>query len=182
MAELPKAIVIHYTAGRSAANTVRHFLDPASQVSAHLVIADNGDLTQMVDLRRKAWHAGLSTITLPGGETLRALNTCSIGIELDYDGWLNTLNGGRRARTIDDVVSVHGRFWPLYPQLQVDALVNVINEIRARPQGTEEWVASPCYLTGHEDVAPGRKRDPGPAFPWTEVTERTQLTRLRAST
>lgn len=176
---LPPLIVIHYTAGRSAANTIRRFTDPASQVSAHFVIAENGEVAQMVDLARKAWHAGQSAIRLPSGSTLRALNAHSIGIELDYDGWLPTLNAGRRARSPADAIQVNNRWWPLYLQTQVDALVRVIDEIRLQPEN-DQWVASPCYLVGHEDIAPGRKLDPGPAFPWHEVTERTQLTRLRA--
>ncbi len=169
----PPVIVIHYTGGRSAANTIARFRDPASRVSAHFVIAESGDITQMVDCQKKAWHAGESQIVLPSGEHLRKLNDHSIGIELDHDGWLNTLRGGRRLRTLDQVVQRGSKFWPLYPQEQIDALVDVINGLRLR-----DWVASPAYLAGHEDIAPGRKPDPGPAFPWDEVCERVQLTRL----
>lgn len=54
----PRFLVIHYTAGSSAAGTIAWFRDPASRVSAHLVIARDGSVTQMVPFNRAAWHAG----------------------------------------------------------------------------------------------------------------------------
>lgn len=76
-------LVIHYTAGSSEAGTVAWFRNPASRVSAHLVIARDGTLTQMVPFNREAWHAGQSR-----WGSLSGLNRHSIGIELDNAGCL----------------------------------------------------------------------------------------------
>ncbi len=60
-------IIIHITEG-SAAGTRSWFKNCASQVSAHYVVSEAGDVWQMVDERYKAWHVG-------------CLNSRSIGIE-----------------------------------------------------------------------------------------------------
>jgi murein DD-endopeptidase MepM/ murein hydrolase activator NlpD len=61
-------IVVHYTTAGTVQSTINHFLNPASQVSAHYVIDKNGDIYQMVKDADKAFHA-------------RQANRTSIGIE-----------------------------------------------------------------------------------------------------
>ncbi len=63
-----RRIVLHYTTGRAVAGTISWFLNPVSKVSAHYVIARNGDIYQMVREADAAWHA-------------RSANAESIGIE-----------------------------------------------------------------------------------------------------
>ena len=48
------------------------------RVSAHLLIARNGAVTQFVPFRKRAWHAGVSCY-----QGRRAVNDFSIGIELE---------------------------------------------------------------------------------------------------
>lgn len=50
-------IVVHYTTAGNVQSTINHFLNPASQVSAHYIIDKNGDIYQMVKDADKAWHA-----------------------------------------------------------------------------------------------------------------------------
>ena len=57
---VPQYLIIHYTAGRSAESSVRHFQDPAARASAHLVIGRDGRIWQLVPFNRVAWHAGVS--------------------------------------------------------------------------------------------------------------------------
>ncbi len=64
------------------------------------------------------------------------LNSASIGIELD--------NNGRVP----------------YPQTQIDALLSLLSDLSRRYR-----IPATNYL-GHSDVAPRRKVDPGPLFPW----------------
>jgi N-acetylmuramoyl-L-alanine amidase len=64
------------------------------------------------------------------------VNSASIGIELDNDG--------RSA----------------YPQLQIDALLSLLSDLRQR------YRLPAANFLGHSDVAPRRKLDPGPLFPW----------------
>ena len=53
----PRFLIIHYTAASSAAGTISWFQNRTSKVSAHLVIARDGSITQMVAFNRLAQHA-----------------------------------------------------------------------------------------------------------------------------
>lgn len=58
-----KAVCLHITAGpvgNEYASAVSWFLNPASDVSAHFVVAPTGDITQCVDTANTAWANGLS--------------------------------------------------------------------------------------------------------------------------
>lgn len=77
----PNFIVIHHTAQDSLEKTLRTFTKPASQVSAHYVIADNGRVIHMLNDYLRAWHGGNSSW---GKNT--DINSSSIGIELDNNG------------------------------------------------------------------------------------------------
>jgi hypothetical protein len=50
-------IVIHDIEG-TYGSAIQYFQDPAAQASAHYVVSDNGDITQMVHEKDIAWHAG----------------------------------------------------------------------------------------------------------------------------
>jgi N-acetylmuramoyl-L-alanine amidase len=49
-----------------------------------------------------------------------------------------------------------------WPDAQVDAIKEVIRALFAAYPMTD--------VVGHQDIAPGRKSDPGPNFPWDKVT------------
>jgi N-acetylmuramoyl-L-alanine amidase len=59
----------------------RWLCDPASQVSCHYLVDEQGLITQMVAEEMRAWHAGISTWK---GES--DINSCSIGIEIANPG------------------------------------------------------------------------------------------------
>lgn len=67
------------------------------------------------------------------------LNASSIGIELDNSGY------------------------DAFPDAQVDALVALLDDICKRDRIPRRSVI------GHEDLAPGRKIDPGALFPWKKL-------------
>lgn len=77
----PNYIILHHTSDDTAALALNTLRDPQRQVSAHYLIARDGELYQLVDERRRAWHAGESKW---GSDT--DLNSASIGIELDNNG------------------------------------------------------------------------------------------------
>ena len=59
----PQGVVLHSTRGGNSTEgeyqgTINWFMNPASEASAHFVIARDGRITQMVGLDDKAWHAG----------------------------------------------------------------------------------------------------------------------------
>ncbi|KAJ56467.1 hypothetical protein ACMU_05860 [Actibacterium mucosum KCTC 23349] len=74
-------IVLHYTAMPSCEAALERLCDPAYEVSAHYLIARNGDVYQLVDEVNRAWHAGAG---LWG--SCNDINSHSIGIEIDNDG------------------------------------------------------------------------------------------------
>ena len=71
-------LVLHYTGMADAASAIARLCDPAAKVSAHYVVAEDGQVLRLVDEDKRAWHAGRSTWR--GRENL---NDTSIGIELE---------------------------------------------------------------------------------------------------
>jgi N-acetylmuramoyl-L-alanine amidase len=104
----PRWLVMHYTAGGSASESIGWLANPDAKASAHVVIAKDGTVTQMVDFNRRAWHAGEST-----WKGVDGLNGHSIGIELDGFGFLGNAGPGKwkfRSTSIPDsevVVATH---------------------------------------------------------------------------
>jgi len=77
----PRLIVLHYTGMVSAQEALARLCDPGSEVSAHYMIDEDGELTQLVHETKRAWHAGRAYWA---GE--RDINSASIGIELVNPG------------------------------------------------------------------------------------------------
>lgn len=129
-------VVIHYTASSEAVQALATLTDPQSDVSAHYLIEPDGKTVQLVDERRRAWHAGVGRW---GQDT--DLNSSSIGIELVNDGKAP------------------------FPDAQVNALIGLLRAVRARNR------IPPSHVIGHADLAPTRKADPGPLFPWRRLAQ-----------
>lgn len=167
----PRFLIIHYTAGISAGGAINWFLNPAASASAHLVIDRDGAVTQMMEFSKVAWHAGKSA----WGD-ITGLNRHSIGIELVNAGKLNKTGSGSWVnwagnRVADDQVYVlthkheHAPAgWQAYTQAQYDAVVEIGLLLRERYDLLD--------VLGHEDISPGRKIDPGPAFPMISLQSR----------
>lgn len=136
-------IVLHYTQGGFGGSLRTLTL---GQVSSHyLVNNDPVRIYGLVDENRRAWHAGASSWK---GHT--NLNASSIGIEIVNPGYTDTPNG---------------RIYAPYPPEQIDAVVALVKDIAKRHQ------VRPDRIVGHNDVAPLRKQDPGPAFPWQRLAD-----------
>lgn len=170
----PRFLVMHYTAGFSASGAISWLRNPASRASAHLVIDNDGDITQLVPFNIKAWHAGPSRYKGTSG-----LNDHSIGFEITNVGWLRKqANGtftdwtGRRTyregegdlKGRDLIAQPHPRvgggmlYWPSYPEAQL-AAVELATRAVLGAYDIEDIVS-------HEEIdTRGWKTDPGPAFP-----------------
>lgn len=159
------AIVLHFTANATLAASIRWFQNPNSRVSAHYVIGRKGEVVQMVPEHEKAWHAGASSL-----DGSPYVNSMSIGIELVNWGKLER-RGTQYYCWPDDYrrrydVSKYGQpkkrgdaYWAPYTSCQMKSLEKLCRELMERyPEITVE------RIVGHEDVAPGRKNDPGPAL------------------
>jgi N-acetylmuramoyl-L-alanine amidase len=159
----PKYLIIHYTAGRSAASSINWFMNPTAKASAHLVIGMDGSITQMAPFNKKTYHAGVSKWA-----GINGLNEHSIGIELDNPGklkqvgtkWEAWFGGAYPASKV--IVANHKNSntpagWHIYTQAQLDACIEVSHLIFSHYKLLD--------VLGHEDISPQRKEDPGPAFP-----------------
>ena len=138
-------LILHFTA-ESLADSLRILTQQA--VSAHYLVGDQTPpvIYRLVDESRRAWHAGDSAWQ---GHAM--LNASSIGVEIVNPG-LRSLPDGSRA------------FAP-YPPAQIAALIPLLQGIQAR-HGIR-----PDRVLGHSDIAPQRKLDPGPAFPWRALAD-----------
>lgn len=164
---LPDMILMHYTASGTTDGAIATLCDKTapSRVSAHVVIGRDGQVVQLVPLDTVAWHAGTSTWQ---GST--NVNSRALGIELVNWG---ALSGPQTAKWLTwtgkplpdaEVVwqpAPGGAGWHAYSEPQIAAVIELVRVLAA---------ALPIrWLLGHEQVAPGRKHDPGPAFPWGRV-------------
>jgi len=185
--------VIHYTAGGVASGSISWLCNETANASAHFVIARDGTITQLVEILKKAWHAGTSEWIYNGEETSN-VSRYTIGIELANHGLLIE-DGGRlyyelgrthkqykgpepvRATLFYDSGPSVAGFWEPYPDAQLDSLQELLRKIAAAG-----YPAAATNLVGHEEVGMplGRKMDPGAAFPW-ERFYRTGPRRTRSS-
>lgn len=142
-------LVMHYTAAnfKSSITTLT-----GHSVSAHYLIPDPSDQTysdagfknmrifNLVDENERAWHAGVSYWA-----GRYNLNDTAIGIE-----------------NVNLATDENGDFnFPPYNQTQIEAIKQLaLNILQRYPD------ISPVNVVGHSDISPGRKSDPGAAFPW----------------
>ena len=168
--KLPDTIVIHYTAGRNAKSSANYLGRDDIKASAHLVIGRDGEIFQLVPFNIIAWHAGKSSW---GDRTW--LNKYSIGIELDNAGVLNKVGDeyqawfGAMYKADEVLFATHRnetlpRYWKTYTEKQIAVCRQVCQLLIAK--------FDIKTIVGHEEIAPGRKQDPGPAFPLDKFRER----------
>lgn len=160
----PQYLIMHYTAATEARGSVNWLLNKDAKASAHLIIDRDGSIIQLAPFNIVTWHAGVST-----WNGLAGLNKFSIGIEL--------VNGGRVIKSghhwicpvdkkvvqdSDVIIATHKNEtaaggWQTYPEVQLQAAIEVAT-LLAKTYNLKD-------VLGHEDIAPHRKSDPGPAFP-----------------
>jgi N-acetylmuramoyl-L-alanine amidase len=160
----PRFLVMHYTAGGTAAGSVKAIANRG--LSAHLFVDRDGTVIQTVPFGVMAFHAGESS-----WRGFEDLNRHSVGIEICNLGWLDERVGGGwtregLGRVLPDgqvIVARHRnggkeKGWEIYPETQLQVLEELTKALLAAYPTIQEVV-------GHDDIAPRRKVDPGPAFP-----------------
>lgn len=165
-------LVLHYTAGSSLESSVQSLTTrkPQGNASAHLVLGRGGRIVQLAAFNVVTWHAGISH-----WNGLTGLNQYAIGIEMDNAGRLHR-EGERyvswfgKTYPADEVVLAEHpqgggvQPWHAYSRVQIERALELSDALVAY-YGIED-------LLGHEDISPGRKTDPGPAFPLQAVRSR----------
>ena len=137
-------LVLHYTVANTPASIK---ILTQQQVSSHYLLTDEAQpkIYRLVDENRAAWHAGNSS-----WKNFTQLNNSSIGIEIVNAGWKDT---------------PQGRVYAPFSQTQIDALIPLVKDIVQRNG------IAPENILGHSDIAPLRKQDPGPQFPWQRLAQ-----------
>jgi N-acetylmuramoyl-L-alanine amidase len=133
----PNFVIIHHTAQNSCEQTLKTFTVTRTQVSAHYVICKDGTVFHMVNDLLRAWHGGAAK-----WGNLTDLNSASIGIELDNNGFESFAE----------------------PQLQ--SLMNLLGSLK------KSYGIPAANFIGHGDIAPTRKNDPNWRFPWKRFAEK----------
>ena len=153
-------IVIHYTS-LDWENSLKVLTKPQYAVSSHYLIPESKDKSypednllvyQLVNENDRAWHAGDSQ-----WEQRTNINDQSIGIEL-----VNTSECfyEDQNKNLDYSSNYICSFYD-YDPLQIKLLIKLLKQII-----DENEEIKPTYIFGHSDIAPERKSDPGPKFPW----------------
>jgi N-acetylmuramoyl-L-alanine amidase len=139
-----KFIIVHYTVSDTP-RSLRTLTQDS--VSSHYLLTDDPQpvLYGLVDESRQANHAGFSS-----WKNYTLINGSSVGIEIVNPGFVEGPNG---------------RVYAPFPQAQIDKLIVLIKDIAARHQ------VPPENILGHSDIAPQRKQDPGPMFPWAQLAQ-----------
>lgn len=162
-------VVLHYTVTGGVEQTLDLFERAGEGMSAHYVIGKDGLIIQMVDVEKKAWHAGASEF-----QGRSDVNDFSIGVELVNWGLLKERDGvlfawpGDYGTVYQGRSPVHagGQWWDPFTEMQYRVLMELISQIRVHYPGI-----TPDRIVGHGDIAlpRGRKIDPGLAFNWERL-------------
>ncbi len=100
-------VVLHYTGMIDGASAIARLADPEAKVSAHYVVAEDGQVVRMVDESQRAWHAGRSW-----WRGTSDINSASVGIEIVNPG--------------------HEFGYRPFPEAQVDAVIELLGGVMAR--------------------------------------------------
>lgn len=136
-------LILHYTA---LDNDKSVTVLTQQSVSAHYLVNDLDDkeIYQLVDENKRSYHAGISAWRKDN-----MLNDTSIGIEIVNLGFTPDGAGGRT-------------FYQ-YPEWQVKKIAALAKDI------VDRYQIPATNVLGHSDIAPTRKQDPGPFFPWKRL-------------
>ncbi|WP_010598185.1 N-acetylmuramoyl-L-alanine amidase [Rickettsiella massiliensis] len=124
------------------------FIENSNRFSAHYLIPETDidgqrKIFQLVKENERAWHAGVSS----WGKR-KNINDTSIGIEIVNLGYKE--EEGKRT-------------WYPFSDYQIQTVMKLAKDIVRR------YDIQPVNIIGHSDIAPGRKVDPGPLFPWKKL-------------
>lgn len=165
----PEVIVIHYAVTDSIGSTVA--AQGARGYWAHLSIdghsvGDGGyQVVQAMPFNNRGSHAGKSSYRGRSG-----VNAFSVGIEIANPGpliekggelftvWGSRWTGPYIAARHKSRSPANWNHWADYTDQEIDLCVEICHTLK-------NHYPSIVDVVGHDEIAPGRKFDPGPAFP-----------------
>jgi N-acetylmuramoyl-L-alanine amidase len=126
----PDMLILHYTGMPEAGQALQWLCNPASNVSCHYFVFENGHTLQLVPEGRRAWHAGVSSWKGDGD-----INSASIGVEIANPG--------------------HPGGLPDYPEAQIVAVMALCRDICARWRIPPERVLAHSDVAPGRKIDPG---------------------------
>ena len=128
----PDMIILHYTGMATGAAAEAWLCDPASEVSSHYLVHEDGRIVQMVRESDRAWHAGKGSWR---GET--DINSRSVGIEIVNPG--------------------HALGYTTFPKRQIAAVIELCRGITARHAILPQRVLAHSDVAPGRKIDPGEK-------------------------
>lgn len=128
----PSIIILHYTGMESAGAALERLCDPASEVSAHYLIEEDGAIHHLVADEHRAWHAGRSYW---GG--LTDINSASIGIEIVNKG--------------------HEFGYEDFPPAQIEAVIALVKNLMAKYDIRADMVLGHSDIAPERKADPGER-------------------------
>ncbi len=151
-------LILHYTAMDNEPS-IRVLTN--NEVSSHYLISDinNDTIYALVDETKRSWHAGASF-----WKGVNNLNFSSVGIEIVNKGYTTdaTVTG-------NPDLAVASRYFFDFPEFQIKKIAELSKDI------IERYKIDPVNVLAHSDIAPQRKHDPGPKFPWKMLYQKYNI-------
>jgi len=127
-----KFLIIHYTGMQSTRESIKRLLSKKHKVSCHYLIDIKGNVIQMVDDNRVAWHAGKSK-----WKNFKNLNENSIGIELANKG--------------------HKFGYKNFPRIQINKLVKLCFKLKRKYKIKNYYILGHSDIAPLRKLDPGEK-------------------------
>ena len=128
----PDCLILHYTGMETGEAAEAWLCDPASEVSSHYLVHEDGRVIQMVRECDRAWHAGKGS-----WKGLCDVNSFSVGIEIVNAGPL--------------------RCFPDFPRVQIEAVAALARDICARLRIAPERVLAHSDVSPGRKIDPGER-------------------------
>jgi N-acetylmuramoyl-L-alanine amidase len=128
----PEIILLHYTGMETGQGAEDRLCDPASEVSSHYLVHEDGRIVQMVRERDRAWHAGKSS-----WHGVTDINSQSVGIEIVNPG--------------------HAFGYVPFPKRQIGAVIELCRGILGRHQIRPEMVLGHSDVAVGRKIDPGER-------------------------
>lgn len=124
-----KYIILHYTETKTFTEALKLLCSKKRKVSSHFLIDKKGNVYQLVDEKKKAWHAGISC-----WEKQKNLNDNSIGIEIT--------NAGEVMKS-------------KFPKKQIDSLIILLKNLKKKYEIQTKYFLAHSDIAPFRKIDPG---------------------------